>query len=170
MAAQSDTIVEKKLNKKAVYQKARTAAVMSAILPGSGQIYNKKYWKAPIVYAGLAGFGYLLYTNQTQLNYFSENLKAEYDEDGETVNTSGYSGDQLLVLKQDARKYRDMGVIGCAIIYALNIVDANVDGHLRTFDVSDDLTLQIKPYSNFMLLPNSSYCFQNGISLKFNFK
>jgi len=168
--SQSDTAkTEKKLNKKAIYGNARKATVMSAIIPGLGQVYNRKWWKAPIIYAGLGGFGYLLYYNQGQYAYYAKNLKYENDDDPSTINETNYSSDQLLSEKTRYRKYRDMGFIGCAIIYALNIVDANVDAHLKTFDVSDDLSLRIRPYTN-VYCTNNSFGIQNGLSLSLNFK
>jgi hypothetical protein len=161
--------VEKKKNKKAIYGNARKATLMSAILPGLGQVYNRKWWKVPIVYAGLGGFGYLFYYNQSRFTYYSKNLRAEFDDDSSTLNETGYSGDQLSVLKNDHRKYRDLGVIGFVAIYALNIIDANVDAHLKTFDVSDDLSLKIRPYSNFYCTQNS-FGIQSGLSLSLSFK
>ena len=166
----SDSVkAEKKINKKAIYGNARKATIMSAILPGLGQAYNKKWWKVPIVYAGLGGFGYLFYYNQSRFNYYSKNLRAEYDEDPGTLNETDYTGDQLLVLKNDHRKYRDLGIIGLAAIYALNIIDANVDAHLKTFDVSDDLSLKIRPYNN-LYYTHNSIGLQSGLSLSLNFK
>jgi len=157
--SQSDTVKVAKKNKKAIYGEARKATVMSAIVPGLGQAYNRKWWKVPIVYAGLGGFGYLLYTNQQKFAYYGKNLKAENDGDPNTINETKYGTDQLLSLKNGFRKYRDLGAIGCAIIYVLNIADANVDAHLKTFDVSDDLSIQIRPYSN-------GYCFNNSVGLQ----
>lgn len=142
---------------------------MSAVIPGAGQIYNKKYWKTPIIYAGLGGFGYLFASNQQHYAYLSKNLKAEYDGDASTVNESGYSAEQLQTLKSEYRKKRDLGIIGCAVIYALNILDANVDAHLKTFDVSDDLSLQIKPYNAFYFY-NESYGIQTGIAINLKFR
>lgn len=168
--SQSDTVkVDKKKNKKAIYGEARKATIMSTILPGLGQAYNRKWWKVPIVYAGLGGFGYLLTTNQQKFAFYGKNLKAENDGDPNTINETKYNSDQLLALKNDYRKYRDLGVIGCAIIYVLNIVDANVDAHLKTFDVSDDLSLQVKPYNN-MYCFNNSFGLQTGLSLNLKFK
>jgi hypothetical protein len=169
--SQADTLKkEKKLNKKLVYRRARTAAIMSAVIPGAGQIYNGKYWKFPIVYAGLGGFGYLFYINQKQFDYYSTNLRAEYDEDPSTVNATDYDGEALLELKSDARKNRDLGFIGITIIYVLNIIDANVDAHLKTFDVSDDLSLRIKPINTIGILPGNNLSFQTGLSVQFNYK
>ncbi|MBL7896458.1 MAG: hypothetical protein JNK50_14265 [Bacteroidia bacterium] len=167
--AQTDTVKVEKKKTVSTYRRARTASIMSAVLPGAGQVYNKKYWKVPIIYAGLGGFGYLFYVNQERFSYYSKNLKAEYDDDASTINETGYSGTQLQTLKADYRKTRDLGIIGCAVFYALNILDANVDAHLTTFDVSDDLSLQIKPYSNFYSFNNNSGI-QNGIAIHLNFK
>ena len=168
--SQSDTVkVDKNKNKKAIYGEARKATIMSAIIPGLGQAYNRKWWKVPIVYAGLGGFGYLFYTNQQNFSFYGKNLKAENDGDPNTINETKYNSDQLLTLKSEYRRYRDLGVIGCAIIYVLNIVDANVDAHLKTFDVSDDLSLELKPYSNFYSF-NNSYGLQTGLSLNLKIK
>lgn len=167
--AQSDTVKTEKKKPVSTYRRARTASLMSAILPGAGQVYNKKYWKVPIIYAGLGGFGYLFYVNQERFSYYSKNLKAEYDNDANTINESGYSGTQLQTLKADYRKSRDLGLIGCAVFYALNILDANVDAHLTTFDVSDDLSLELKPYNNVYCFHNS-IGMQSGVSLNLKFK
>ncbi len=167
-SSQADTVKTEKKKNKETYRYARIATVMSAVLPGAGQVYNKKYWKVPIVYAGLGGFGYLVVVNQTKFNYYSKNLRALNDNDESTINESGYSGDNLVRLKAQYRKSRDLGLIGCAAIYILNIIDANVDAHLRTFDVSDDLSLQIKPYSNFYSF-NNSFGIQTGIAVNLKF-
>ena len=169
--AQADTVKADKnvKNKKAIYREARKATVMSAVIPGLGQAYNRKWWKVPIVYAGLGGFGYLFYTNQQNFAFYGKNLKYENDGDANTINETKYNSDQLLTLKNEYRKYRDLGVIGITIIYVLNIVDANVDAHLKTFDVSDDLSLQIRPYSNFYSF-NNSFGLQTGLSLNLKLK
>jgi hypothetical protein len=121
------------------------------------------------VYAGLGGFGYMLAVNQERFDFYGSKLRAENDNDPGTVNDTGYNSDNLLRLKNQYRKSRDLGIIGCAIIYVLNILDANVDAHLRTFDVSDNLSLQIKPYNN-LFIANNHYEFQSGIALNLNFK
>lgn len=168
--SQNDTIktVPKKNNKQ-IYSAARKATVMSAVLPGLGQIYNRKYWKPPIIYAAFAGCGYLFYTNQKDFKQYRIYLKAENDDDPNTVNTSGYSSSQLSALKNDSRKYRDLGAIGCIAVYALNIIDANIDAHLKTFDVSDNLSMKMKPFNPFFINGNN-VCFAQGISIQLNFK
>jgi len=164
-----DTSV-RKVDKKKIYASARKATILSAILPGAGQVYNKKYWKLPIIYAGLGGFGYMFGFYNSQYNVARKYLKAEYDVDSTTVNNTGLSGDQLLVYKTKYRKFRDISVIGLAAVYVLNIIDANVDAHLKTFDVSDDLSLQIKPWEEVYFPSNGNTSIAAGISIKLKFK
>lgn len=161
-----DSIHAKHVVKKAIYSSARKASIMSACLPGLGQIYNKKYWKAPIVYVALGGIGYWGITNQIKYKYYSNNLKAIYDDNESTINSTLYSSDQLITQKRYYRKYRDMAVILGALVYLVNIIDANVDAHLKTFDVSDDLSMQIKPYSDL----DYNNKLQAGLTLKLHFK
>lgn len=139
---------------------------MSACLPALGQIYNRKYWKAPVIYLALGGLGYWGVTNQIKYNYYSNNLAALYDDDVNTVNETIYNSDQLIIQKRDYRKYRDYAIIAGVLVYLINIIDANVDAHLKTFDVSDDLSLQVNPYSNF----DYNNKLQAGLTLKLKFK
>ncbi len=161
-----DSIQTKRAVKKAIYSSARKATIMSACLPGLGQIYNKKYWKAPVIYVALGGIGYWGITNQIKYKYYSNNLKAIYDDDESTINSTLYNSDQLVTQKRYYRKYRDIAIIVGALVYLVNIIDANVDAHLKTFDVSDDLSMQIKPYSNI----DYNNKLQAGLTLKLNFK
>jgi hypothetical protein len=155
-----------KLEKKKVYAKPRTATILSAILPGAGQVYNRKIWKVPIIYAGLGGFGYWFSRENSSYNFYAKNLKYEYDDNPETLNTSGFTGDALAVYKAEHKRYRDLSFIGLTVIYVLNIIDANVDAHLRTFDVSDDLSLRIEPW------PGSVYGYgeKNNLNIGISFK
>lgn len=166
--AQVDSVETKKLTKKAIYGAARKATIMSALVPGLGQVYNKKYWKVPIIYGALGGLGYFFIQNNNKYNLYRSNLKAIYDDDSSTKNQTLFNETQLVTLKNYYRRYRDLSIIGGVLIYTLNIIDANVDAHLSTFDVSDDLSLQISPYGQ--LAPTSNLCLQTGISLKLHFK
>jgi len=161
-----DSTQNKRAVKKAIYSSARKATIMSACLPGLGQIYNRKYWKAPIIYAALGGLGYWGVTNQIKYKYYSDNLTALHDDDVNTINETLYSSDQLVTQKRYYRKYRDYAIIAGALVYLINIIDANVDAHLKTFDVSDDLSLQVNPYSSF----DYNNKLQAGLSLKLKFK
>jgi hypothetical protein len=161
-----DSTEAKKAVKKAIYGDARKATIMSACVPGLGQLYNKKYWKTPVIYAALGGIGYWGVTNHIKYKYYSDNLKAVYDDDENTINSTLYSGDQLVTQKKYYQKYRDIAIMLGALVYLVNIIDANVDAHLKTFDISDDLSLQINPYSNL----DYNNKLQAGLSLKLKFK
>ena len=164
--SKSDTVAAKKATKKAIYSRARRATVMSAIVPGLGQAYNKKYWKIPVIYAALGGLSYWGVNNHVQYKYYSDNLRALHDEDPNTINSTPYDSGQLITLKNDYKKFRDIAIIAGTVVYALNIIDANVDAHLKTFDVSDDLSMKVKPYYNL----NYDNTLQTGLTLKLNFK
>jgi hypothetical protein len=129
------------------YHSPKKAALFSAVVPGAGQVYNKKYWKVPIIYAGFAGLAYSFQFNQSRYVKYRNALKYRLDDDSSTTDDfiDIYSDDQLTTLYQYYHRYRDLTVIGGAALYLLNIVDAAVDAHLFTFNVSDDLSLNIHP-------------------------
>lgn len=166
MVFKKDSIKAKRAVNKAIYSSARKATIMSAIFPGLGQAYNKKYWKMPIIYSALGGIAYWGISNQTKYKYYSKYLSYQNDDNSETINTTGYTTDQLITQKRYYRKYRDMAIMTGAFVYLINIIDANVDAHLKTFDVSDDLSLQVNPYSNF----DYNNKLQAGLTLKLKFK
>ncbi len=121
------------------------AALFSAVVPGLGQAYNKKYWKIPIVYAGLGVSVYFLQYNIGEINYFREQYRRAVDPDPTIVNTSGYNTATLQDLITQHRKWRDYSYLGLVAVYLLNILDANVDAHLFYFDVSKDLSMGVYP-------------------------
>lgn len=131
----------------AKYHSPKKAALLSAVLPGTGQIYNKKYWKAPIVYVGFAGLAYSFQYNQSRYVRYRDALKYRVDDDPSTTDSyvGVYSDEQLTTLYKYYNRYRDLTVVGGLALYLINIVDAAVDAHLFTFNVSDDLTLNLHP-------------------------
>ena len=142
-AQQDSTLSDDK--KKAIYSRARKATVLSAVLPGAGQVYNKKAWKVPIVYAGLGASAFFFVQNYNNYSYYRKNLIALNDNDASTVNTTPYSSGDLQNLKRDSRNRRDISAVAFLGVYLLNLIDANVDAHLSTFDVSDNLSMRIMP-------------------------
>jgi hypothetical protein len=150
------------------YHSPKKAAMFSAILPGSGQIYNKKYWKVPIVYVGFAGLAYAFQFNQSLYVDYRDALKFRIDNDPSTTDkyVGVYSDDQLTTLYKYYHRYRDLTVIGGLTLYLLNVVDAAVDAHLFTFNVSDDLTLNIHPA---LINTASSKRYTTGIGLHITF-
>lgn len=124
----------------------KTAAIMSAALPGLGQVYNKKYWKVPIIYAGFGALTYYIIDNNKNYVAFRDAYRARVD-DNLTNNDikKEYTTDQLRIIKNIYWKNRDLMIILTATLYALNILDATVDAHFFTYDISDDLSLRISP-------------------------
>ncbi len=122
------------------------ATLFSTVVPGLGQAYNKKYWKMPILYAGLGTTLYFYKTNQTYYKEYKTAYTFRTDTLVETVDDyPNYTDAQLKELADYHRKYRDLNVILTGLIYTINIVDAYVDAHLTTFDVSDDLSMAVFP-------------------------
>jgi len=138
------------------------AAFYSAIVPGLGQAYNKKYWKIPIVYGAI---GTSLYF------YISNNKKYHKYRDAYKHRLAGFEDDEFQYL-DDARliqaqrfyqRNRDLSLLLSVGFYILNIVDANVDAHLLQFNVSDKLSLQPDVYQN-------DINYKTNIGLSFNYK
>ena len=121
------------------------AAFYSAVLPGLGQIYNKKYWKLPIIYGGGAVFLYFVKRNDIRYNRYKNALIAETDNNPNNVNPFRLSADRLNSQVDFYRRNRDYMIIFTCVFYGLNILDAYVDAHLNEFDVSDDLSMKISP-------------------------
>lgn len=148
----------------------RRVTLMSAVLPGLGQVYNKHYWKVPVIYAGIGGFAHMFIVNNREFKYYRSNLRAIYDDDSSTNNTSGYSAENVQLQKVTYRKRRDLAAIGIGVFYLLNVIDANVSAHLKTFDVSDDLSLHIAPHNELYPKTGGGFGMSTGLSLKLNFK
>lgn len=120
----------------------KKAAILSACLPGAGQIYNGKpgyYWKVPVIYAGFGALTYSTIWNNRQYKIYDEALHFRYDDDSTTIDPlPRYTDNDLVTLKDYYRRYRDLSIIGIGALYALQIVDAAVDAHLYEFDKKMD--------------------------------
>ena len=132
----------------------KIASIMSAALPGLGQVYNKKYWKIPIIYAGFAVLAYSINFSNTRYQDYKQAYIWRIDTSAATIDKYDlqldngepkYSEDALLTLKDYYLRNRDLSVILTGFLYLLNIIDATVDAHFYTYDVSNNLTLSIKP-------------------------
>lgn len=125
----------------------RRAALLSAVLPGAGQIYNRKYWKLPILYGGVAALVYFYNFNDSEFKRFRKAYVLRYQGDNSAASLANEYPDieQLSVGRDFYRRNRDLTVILGAVLYAANIVDALVDAHLSEFNVTDDLTASVKP-------------------------
>jgi hypothetical protein len=146
------------------------AAFYSAVLPGLGQIYNKRYWKVPIVYLGIGTSIYFYKLNNDDYNRFRNAYKrrlAGYTDDEFWGNgtTPIVSSDRLEDAQKTAKRNKDLSIAVAVAFYLLNIIDANVDAHLRQFNVNNDLTLE----PVFELNPIDTKA-NYSISLKYRFK
>ena len=176
----ADTVVKKpgKTTKVKKSHSPKTATIMSACLPGLGQIYNGKWWKVPIVYAGLGGLGYLVYNNYSEYRSYLHAYEYKTGDlpEGTTLTeheldlASKYADSQLQTYKESYRRDFEFYCILTAAWYGLNILDACVDGHLYNYDINDDLSLSIDPYLRPVetLVPMPQYA-QVGLSFKLNF-
>lgn len=134
------------LTKAAKPHSPKKAGWMSAALPGLGQVYNKKYWKLPILYGGLAGLTYLYIQNNQGYIEYRDAYRFRISDDYNGVDGYPYyTTENLRVLKNEYWKNRDLTVIIIALVYTANILDAVVDAHFFTYDVSDDLSFNVSP-------------------------
>ena len=146
-----DAAVNYSTNEVSQVKKATTLAM---ICPGAGQIYNKSYWRVPIVVGGFASTIYCIDWNNRGYQRFKKayRLRADYDQnpdlypDGSPDEFKGrYASSFLKNLRNSYRRNRDLCIILTAGLYILQIVDAHVDAHLRDYDVSDDLSVDVSP-------------------------
>ena len=137
----------------------KRAMWLAIVIPGAGQIYNRKYWKLPIVYGGFIGCAYAMrWNNQMYMDY----SQAYLDIMDNDPNTKSYTqflhlGTQITSANEERyksifksrkdkyRRWRDLSFFCMLGVYALSIVDAYVDASLSSFDISDDLSLQVEP-------------------------
>lgn len=137
----------------------KRAMWLAIVIPGAGQIYNRKYWKLPIVYGGFIGCAYAMrWNNQMYLDY----SQAYLDISDNDPNTKSYTqflhlGTQITSANEERyksifksrkdkyRRWRDLSFFCMLGVYALSIVDAYVDASLSSFDISDDLSLHVEP-------------------------
>lgn len=151
----------------------KKASIYAALFPGLGQIYNRKYWKLPIVYGGYAGLIYVLGWNNNQYKdffqgyriiaahtstadmkleerKFLDNLIKNPSISLDNPSTFKYISTQLKSGKDYYRRNRDLTIIGIAALHVLSIIDASVDANLFDFDISDDLSMRIEPMPVFL--------------------
>ncbi|MGY2131763.1 DUF5683 domain-containing protein [Hymenobacter sp. HD11105] len=147
------------------------AAMLSAMVPGAGQIYNRKYWKLPLVYGALGTALTVEFYYQDLFREFRLGYAARTDGDPATIDT----GPRSSLIELDAnvqrgviifRRKRDLWIAYSAVAYAIGVVDALVDAHLRDFDVSDDLSLRVEPTLLYMPTAQPTA----GVALSLNLK
>jgi hypothetical protein len=162
----SDTLKKKEKKPQA------KAAMRSAILPGWGQAYNKKYWKIPIVYGALS-IPVITYRYNSnwydktreayRIKLYNDTATVKLDESGIDPRLQPLSSASLKIYRDEFRQNIDFSILAFIALWGLQVVDATVDAHLRGFNVSDDLTMKVKPWSS----PGFR---SNGLSLVFHFR
>lgn len=141
----------------------RKALLYSAILPGAGQVYNKKYWKVPLVYGGIVGLGLVVdFYNQAN-NKYRNDLFALLNTGASSIG--GRDETQIRNIIDQSRRQRDYFMIFVGFFYILQMVDAHVDAHLKEFDVNPRLRARIEPAMDNSYLTGSTV----GLALTLRF-
>lgn len=166
---------------------AKRAMWLAIVLPGAGQIYNRKYWKLPFVYGGFVGCAYAMRWNNQMFRDYSQAYMDIMDDDpntqsynqflhlGAKIDSSNLERYQRLFKnrKDKFRRWRDLSFFCLVGVYAISIIDAYVDASLSEFDISKDLSLRVEPTiinrSNNGLQANPLRDNSLGVSCSLNF-
>ncbi len=153
------------------YPNPRAAALFSAVLPGAGQAYNKKWWKVPIAWGALGAIGYFTFDTQNTYRDLRDNYKLLVDDDPNTNPTESpyntFDATRTKSYRDTFRGYTEKWYLALGVTYLLIITDAFVDAHLYKFDVSDDLSFRFKPSFE---TSNGAPVFGMGITLSLSNK
>lgn len=149
------------------YPNPTKAMIFSLVIPGTGQLYNKKYWKVPIVWGAYGLMIYFIDFSSGQYKYFKEEYIVVVN-GGESplVTQNGWGEDDIKYYRDLYRKRMELSYIGLVAVTLLSGIDAYVDAHLMGFDVSEDLTMHIRPKYDF--IPDQGSSLGVGLSFHFN--
>lgn len=149
----------------------KKAILLSACLPGAGQVYNhrampkgkkKAFWKVPLIYAGLGATSYFLITNQITQKELKQEYQNRIDNGSGADKWSAYDDLGILTLYDQYLDWRDLSILGVAGVYLFQLADAGVEAHFVSFDVSEDLSLSVEP----AIMSN----FTGGLKVKLKFR
>jgi len=147
-----------------------TAGWLSAVVPGLGQAYNKKYWKIPIVYAGFAGTGYLIYNTSTQYIAYRDEHRSRLEGNDRSLRPD-LDDANIKAYKLQHQKNMQLSIIAATVWYFVNILDAVVDAHLMTYDISNNLSMHIAPdFNSGLAWGNANNVQTIGLSFTLNLK
>lgn len=158
-------------------------ATWLGLIPGMGQIYNQKYWKLPIVYAGFAVTGYFAISNRNEYRLFADAYSCKLAEDPEDESTTcedplaqKYTTSDLKANRDYYRRNMELSFVIMGVWYILQILDATVDAHLYNWEVNEDLSVKVQPVFSPQLIysakPTTIPMRQpavNGVSVTFSF-
>ncbi len=159
---------EKKAKKK---EHSAKKATRLAIIPGAGQIYNKKYWKVPIVYAGFGAIGYFAFSNRNYYKTYGEAYTCKVtNPDCTNELAQKYSEQDLITLRDYYRRNMELSFIIMGGWYVLQMLDAMVDATLYNWEVDDELSISVKPAVSPLSIPvKNNTPFVTGISIRIGF-
>jgi len=123
----------------------KKAGIYSALLPGAGQMYTKKYWKVPIIYAGLITSAYYIKESHDLYDLYKQTYLNRLNGDRTDEFSTTYTDANLLTLTEHYRRNREVSALLFTLTYVLNIVDASVSAHLFNYDVHEDISLRLQP-------------------------
>ncbi|MEJ2004523.1 MAG: DUF5683 domain-containing protein [Cyclobacteriaceae bacterium] len=146
----------------------RRASLYAAILPGAGQIYNKKYWKLPLVYGGFVALGLTVDFYNDLYKQFRADIFG-FLENPNYNSSTGATLEQSRTLADNARRDRDFWIAMTGVFYLLQIADAHIDAHLKEFDLNPNLKLSLEPTTGSAYLAGQPVDLTAGISLKLKF-
>lgn len=174
--------LQRKLSLKTFIPNPVKATWLALLIPGAGQIYNRKYWKLPIVYGGFAGCAYALTWNGNMYKDYSNAYKDAVNENWSSTNITdllppGYISrvsktqltETLRRRKDMYRRYRDLSIFATIGVYLISVIDAYVDAELSNFDISPDLSMKIEP----TVIPNhatNSGVYDKSIGVQCSFR
>ena len=162
------------------------ATWLALVIPGGGQIYNRKFWKLPIFYGGFAGCAYALTWNSKMYNDYADAYRDAVNGNWNSSSITdllppGYTGnishsqltETLRRRKDTYRRYRDLSIFAFAAVYLLSVVDAYVDAELSNFDITPDLSMKVEPAVIDNSVPAGNYSFTGnksvGVQCSFRF-
>lgn len=124
-----------------------TKALYWSLLPGAGQVYNRQAWKIPIIYGAFAGVGYFIYTNYQDMKMFKDEYiyRVNHNHTPNLSEYASYNESNIYSLYNSYNRNFQLSIIVAVGIYALNLVDAYVFGHLFDFKIDDDISLSVMP-------------------------
>ncbi|HHB79675.1 MAG TPA: hypothetical protein ENK85_10630 [Saprospiraceae bacterium] len=145
--ASADSTLALSTTRKKAFHPIPKRALLFGLIPGGGQVYNRKYWKVPLVYAGLGFATYMIIDNKKKYNRYQQARIYRLDGDSTTVDEFAglYSDEALFKIRAIYDKNVQKAYIWTGVVYSLSIIDAFVDAHLSNFDVSDDLSIRWMP-------------------------
>ena len=144
------------------------ASLYSAMLPGLGQVYNGDYWKIPIFYGGFIATGYFISSNNAQFKRY-RNMYYQTS-DPESENYQKFNPETMKYYMDSYRRFRDYSILAGMLVYALNIIDANVFAHFQDFDVSDDLSASFAPGMVLPINPGLACNINPAVGFRLNIK